>query len=247
MPISVADRGHIHHRLLDAGLAQPRPTLWLGAWSAAAAGVGIAIRHMHDRDWRLGGTVLSAALLLAALVMLRRLGVREFEAFARGAGSLRRTWRTVVQERIATTDAAEQLQRAESLDAVDQTLAECARGVGLLGAEMTRSSARRRISETAGASGTVAVWSLDWPLSSLPGPPEDPIVLRLYGAADGMVRPHTASRFAETLMPAITTWLTLPRQRELLERRPAARRARRAADGAGECAATSSESQMTGA
>ena len=247
VPISVADRGHIHHRLLDAGLAQPRPTLWLAAWSAAAAGVGIAIRHMQDRDWRLGGTALSATLLLAALVMLRRLGVREIEAFARAAESLRRTWRTVVQERILTTDAAEQLQFAETLDAVDVALADCARGVGLLGAEMTRSSARRRISETSSVAGTVAVWSLDWPLSSLPGAPDDPIVLRLYGAADGLVRPHTAARFAETLLPAITSWLTLPRQRELLERRPAARRARRGTDGANDAAATSGESQLTGA
>lgn len=246
--LSVADRGHIHHRLLDAGLPQPRPTIWLATWSAAAAAVGLAIRHTADRDLRLTFLALGCTLLLGALVGLRHLGVREIEALAYAMTSMRRSGRRVIQEHIHTTDSADQVKRAQSLDEVDAALNECGRRVGLLGAELTRSSARRRLTEAEiSPEERVAVWSLDWPLTSLPGTPEDPIVLRLYGAADGVVRPHTAARAAEALLPALTAWLTLPRQRELLERRPAGRRARRGPETNPEAATNRDAQQLTGA
>jgi UDP-GlcNAc:undecaprenyl-phosphate GlcNAc-1-phosphate transferase len=226
VPISVADRGHIHHRLLNAGLRQPMPTICLGLWSAAAASLGLALRHT-DNSWLFGKVLVGGGVLLVGLFALRRLGIREIDAIACAVMSLRRTWRRVIRDHILTSDAAEQLRAADTLDEVEAALTDCSRRVGLLGAELTRSSARRRITESLAPSGAVAVWSLDWPLTALPGPTDDPIVLRLYGGADGVMRPHTAARAAEALLPAISSWLTLPRQCELVERRPAARRGRR--------------------
>ena len=234
VPITVADRGHIHQRMLDSGLRQPLPTVALAGWSLVAAALGLVLRHDISANSRLSALILCGSLLLGALWTLRRLGVRELQQLARTVESVRRTWRRVIREHIQLADAAEQLAACHSFDEVDVMLIESARRLNLQGAELTRSSARRRLPpHPDGSEATVnaaSLWSLDWPVTLLPGSEDDPIVLRVYGSAAGPIRPHTASRMAEAILPPLGAWLTAERQRELLERRPGARRGRRTDD-----------------
>lgn len=248
VPITVADRGHIHHRMLDRGLRQPQPTVGLAAWSAVAAGMGLVLRHDISANSRLSALILGYSVLLAALWTLRRLGVRELQEAARTVKSVRRSWRRVIREHIQIADAIDQLAASASFEELDVTLAETARRVGLRGAEMTRSSARRRLPQSEGTEPVdpASLWSLDWPIQGLQGTEDDPIVLRIYGSANGAIRPHTASRVAESLMPPIGHWLTAERQVELLERKPGSRRGRRGDDrGRGEERARGGERAAT--
>jgi UDP-GlcNAc:undecaprenyl-phosphate GlcNAc-1-phosphate transferase len=81
-PVFAADRGHIHHRLLDLGLTHRRVVLLLYASSVllAVAALGVAF----GRSWQLG-----ASLLLAGAVMF---------VLVRAAGAVQRAKRPLATE-----------------------------------------------------------------------------------------------------------------------------------------------------
>jgi len=68
--IAKADRGHLHHRLLDAGLSQRRAVFLLYAMSAC---FGLAAVLLAQDHWLEGILLLLAELLLLLYIFLRRL------------------------------------------------------------------------------------------------------------------------------------------------------------------------------
>jgi UDP-GlcNAc:undecaprenyl-phosphate/decaprenyl-phosphate GlcNAc-1-phosphate transferase len=76
-PIFSADRGHVHHRLLDLGLTHRRAVIFLyGVSSLLAAG---AIAVSLGRSWHVGLALLSVSLVFVGLV--RFLGYFEYLHF----------------------------------------------------------------------------------------------------------------------------------------------------------------------
>jgi len=76
-PIFSADRGHVHHRLLDIGLTHRRAVIFLyGVSSLLAAG---AIAVSLGRSWHVGLALLSVSLVFVGLV--RFLGYFEYLHF----------------------------------------------------------------------------------------------------------------------------------------------------------------------
>lgn len=88
--IFAADRGHIHHQLLDLGLTHRRVVLilYMSSILLALAALGIAF----GRSWQYGGALVLAGVVLAALVraasQLHR-GVRPLVSEADKAAALR--------------------------------------------------------------------------------------------------------------------------------------------------------------
>lgn len=83
-PLFSPDRGHIHHRLLDAGITHRRAVLILYAVCAVLAGTAIAA-HL-GRAWQVGVALLVASLALVALVRVAGIG-RRFRPSMREARS----------------------------------------------------------------------------------------------------------------------------------------------------------------
>jgi UDP-GlcNAc:undecaprenyl-phosphate/decaprenyl-phosphate GlcNAc-1-phosphate transferase len=78
-PIFSADRGHVHHRLLDLGLTHKRAVMFLyGISSLLAAG---AIAVSLGRSWHVGLALLSVTVVFVGLV--RFLGYFEYLHFRR--------------------------------------------------------------------------------------------------------------------------------------------------------------------
>ncbi len=77
-----ADRGHLHHRLLDAGHGQARAVLWLATLGTAFAALGLA-SELVPAPWRLA-PLAPAGVLAAAAAW--RLGYFRPEASASVAG-----------------------------------------------------------------------------------------------------------------------------------------------------------------
>lgn len=65
-PLFSADRGHIHHRLLDMGLTHRRAVLTIYAASAAFSIAAIAASF--GKDWQVGVALLASSTVLFALV-----------------------------------------------------------------------------------------------------------------------------------------------------------------------------------
>jgi UDP-GlcNAc:undecaprenyl-phosphate GlcNAc-1-phosphate transferase len=74
------DRNHMHHRLLALGIDHPRAVFILYGAGVLLAGVALASMFMNARD----SALLVIALLLAALVGVRRLGYDEFAIIRNG-------------------------------------------------------------------------------------------------------------------------------------------------------------------
>jgi hypothetical protein len=74
-PLFQADRGHIHHRLLDAGLSQRAASLVL--WGASLV-LGLAALALTFASGRSAALILLAVGLVAAAI-LRRIGLIQFE------------------------------------------------------------------------------------------------------------------------------------------------------------------------
>ncbi len=65
-PLFSADRGHMHHRLLDMGITHRRAVLTLYGVSVALAGAATAIAL--GRDWSVGFALVGASAVLVGLV-----------------------------------------------------------------------------------------------------------------------------------------------------------------------------------
>ena len=67
-PIDEADKGHLHHRLLEAGYSQRTTVLIMWAWTAALAVFGLLMVFMQG--W-LRWTMVACALALSVFVIMR--------------------------------------------------------------------------------------------------------------------------------------------------------------------------------
>src|SRR6478735_1339096 len=76
-PIFSADRGHVHHRLLDIGLTNRRACLFLYGISCLFAAGAIAVSL--GRSWHVGLALLSVSLVFVGFV--RFLGYFEYLHF----------------------------------------------------------------------------------------------------------------------------------------------------------------------
>lgn len=68
--IFAADRKHIHHRLLELGLTHKRAVLFLYGTSVALC--GISVLAAFGQDWQVGAALVSAGVVLAAMIRFAR-------------------------------------------------------------------------------------------------------------------------------------------------------------------------------
>jgi UDP-GlcNAc:undecaprenyl-phosphate GlcNAc-1-phosphate transferase len=141
-PIFAADRGHIHHRLLDVGLTHRRAVLLLYACSMVLC--ALALGAAFGKDWQVGVALTMAVLTLvlmgrfAGYFELARLRRQEAEqSHAPAAESLRRTIPALVRA----------LDAAHTVDAVSHAL------------DRAMDPAIVRTFEVHGEPGGVAPWS----------------------------------------------------------------------------------------
>jgi UDP-GlcNAc:undecaprenyl-phosphate GlcNAc-1-phosphate transferase len=82
VPVSSADRWHLHHRLLNVGLSPRRVAAALWAWTAAMSLVALALRFVdygNSSDWRVEGLLVLgfvvAGAVAVSLVLVYRLEI----------------------------------------------------------------------------------------------------------------------------------------------------------------------------
>ncbi len=126
LPIFGADRGHIHHRLLDRGLSPRRAALVL----YALCGMGAALSLLASlADNRFSGLIL-VIFCLGAWWGVRKLGYVEFAAAHRvlwgGA------WRRLLTEQIHLTQLSESIRAARTPFECWQALRDAAPGLGVV-------------------------------------------------------------------------------------------------------------------
>jgi UDP-GlcNAc:undecaprenyl-phosphate/decaprenyl-phosphate GlcNAc-1-phosphate transferase len=109
-PIFTADRGHIHHRLVDRGLSPRRAVLLL----YAAGGIGAGFSLLQGEASGITRGLILAVFCFLVWSGIRYLGYREF---ALAASLLRRnTLRSMLQSHFSLHDYEESLRAAETIE-----------------------------------------------------------------------------------------------------------------------------------
>lgn len=121
-PLFTADRGHIHHRLLDRGLSHRQAVLVLYACAGALGATALLISYLNSTK----GFLLLLVVAVVGWIGLRTLG---FFDLAR-TGEVLAVRRRNLQLRSATTRACARLRLATTPDEVRVTLREGAARLG---------------------------------------------------------------------------------------------------------------------
>jgi UDP-GlcNAc:undecaprenyl-phosphate GlcNAc-1-phosphate transferase len=121
-PLFRGDRGHVHHRLLDRGLAPPQAALALHATGAVLVAAAVAVELERP-------ALVLAAVAAGLGVALRRLGYLPVEALPRIARERRRN----AALRACGREAAAALQRVRSVHELWTALCAAAGALGAPG------------------------------------------------------------------------------------------------------------------
>ncbi len=127
-----ADRGHLHHRLLDLGLTQRRAVLVLYGLSLLFTAIALVV--YLGRSWQIGVSLLTLTLTLVGIVRFTRYFT---VALARREARSRDPLTQSLRERVPTTLA--KLSSARTLDEVTETIQQLGEQVGLLAVELNPS------------------------------------------------------------------------------------------------------------
>lgn len=188
-PIFSADRGHIHHRLLDRGLAPSRAVLVLYLVCAAVAAFALLLTHPY------AGRFYGPIILVVCVVVwfgIRQLRYAEFGIASRllFGGELQRT----LGGQIRLEMLAEKLGAAQSEEDCWRVLSGSIDDFGFSAVELSLRGRKWQKSFTSGPD--TESWSLQVPLS-------DQDWLRLVRPFDSGVLPMMVTPFLDTVRRAL--------------------------------------------
>lgn len=190
-PIFSADRGHIHHRLLDRGLAPARAVLVLYLVCAAAAAFALLLTHPYAG--RFYGPII-LVVCIVAWVGIRQLRYAEFGVASRllFGGELQRT----LGGRIRLEMLAEKLGAAQSEEDCWRVLSASIDDFGFAAAELSLRG--HKWEKKFAAAPDTECFSLQVPLSESDW-------LRLTRPFDSGVLPMMVTPFLDTVRRALQT------------------------------------------
>ena len=192
-PIFSADRGHIHHRLLDRGLAPSRAVLVLYLVCAAAAAFALLLTHPYAG--RFYGPII-LVICFVVWVGIRQLRYAEFGLASRllFGGELQRT----LGGQIRLEMLAEKLGEAQSEEDCWQVLAASIDDFGFSAVELSLRG--RQWQKSFPRSLDAESWSLEVPLG-------EQAWLRLARPFDSGVLPMMVTPFLDTVRRALQSKL----------------------------------------
>jgi len=122
-PIFGADRGHVHHRLLDAGKTSRAAVLSLYLWAAVGAGFAILLM-LGTAPWQALVLFVFAGVVLAGVRSLR------YPEFRMAGKLFLGEFRTAVQRKEKVANLAEKIARSRSEEDCWDMLAGFGNGIG---------------------------------------------------------------------------------------------------------------------
>ncbi len=207
VPLSTADAGHIHHRLLALGLTHRRAVLVMYVLATVLAILGVSLAFAAPRVVIGLALIGGGGILVLLLRGMRYLDYHEFAEAAAVLGSSVPRLRRVIRDQIHARDVAHVIGKAASREQITAILENNAANFGFLHMELCREMSRGR-GRVALSNGQAAhAWKLDYPVTPHGAVEDDLYVLRIWCDADRNTRPIGAERVARILAPIIEEWL----------------------------------------
>ena len=208
VPLSRADRRHVHHQLVALGLG-PRKALaviYLATGGVATLGVLIGFA---PPDVVVAATMIGVGVLVVMIALgIYWLEYHEFlEAGASLAHAIRKS-RSVIQDKINARDLATLLRGARSIEEVQALLRDHAETFRFaymkLSDPFSRKQAAGRLTQELQ---TLKLWKLEYPILQRASDEYDGLCLTIWSAIANGQRPAGAERVARILAPAIAEWV----------------------------------------
>jgi UDP-GlcNAc:undecaprenyl-phosphate GlcNAc-1-phosphate transferase len=208
VPLSRADRRHVHHQLASLGLGPMRSLFVIYLASGAIALLGLLAALAPPAV-----TVSATMVGVGVLVLVIALGIHwlQYHEFLEAGASLKsaaRKARSVIQDRINARDVAQAVRQAQSIEEVHAILNDSTPTFRFAYMKLSDPTSRLqlpgRITEELQA---LKLWKLEYPI--VYGHPKqyDGLCLTIWCALETLQRPAGAERVAQILGPAIAEWV----------------------------------------
>jgi UDP-GlcNAc:undecaprenyl-phosphate/decaprenyl-phosphate GlcNAc-1-phosphate transferase len=207
VPLSRADRRHVHHQLGSLGL---EPTKALGVIYLASGGLaalGLLVAFAPPQAVVVATIVGIGGLVLVIALGIHWLQYHEFLEAGSSFASAAMKGRSVIQDRITARDLAQVILRAQTIEEIQAILNYNTRTFRFAYMKLSDPNSRAempgRITQELQA---LKLWKLDYPI--VHGRPQkyDGLCLTIWCALETSQRPAGAERIAAIIGPAIAEW-----------------------------------------
>jgi len=214
VPLSRADRRHVHHQLGSLGLAPKKALFIIYAGSGSIAALGLLAAFAPPEV-----TVVATMIGIGVLVLVIALGIYwlQYHEFLEAGASLKSAAtkaRSVIQDKINARDVAQAIRQAESMEEIQAILKDNAPTFRFAYLKLSDPESRPempgRITQELQA---LKLWKLEYPI--VHGHPQqyDGLCLTIWCALETSQRPAGAERVAQIIAPAIAEWASEDRLR----------------------------------
>ena len=208
VPLSRADRRHIHHQLGAMGLSPKRALAVIYFGTAFIASIGLLVAFAPTNVVVLATIVGVGVLLIVMVAGIYWLEYHEFlEAGASLAHAVKKS-RVVIQDKINARDLADMLLAATSIEEIQALLEHHAETFRFSRMKLSDAYSRQRsagrITQELQA---LKMWKLEYPILQRSSDEYDGLCLTIWSAVAHSQRPAGAERVARILAPAIAKWV----------------------------------------
>jgi UDP-GlcNAc:undecaprenyl-phosphate GlcNAc-1-phosphate transferase len=207
VPLSRADRRHVHHQLGALGLGPKKALFVIYLGSAAIALVGV-LAALAPPAVTMAATMSGLSILVAVIAVgIYWLQYHEFLEAGASVKSAARKARSVIQDKIAARDVAAAIRQAQSIEEIHAILNDNTPTFRFaymkLSDEASRQKMPGRITQELQA---LKLWKLEYPI--VHGHPQayDGLCLSIWCSIETSKRQAGAERVAQILGPAIADW-----------------------------------------
>lgn len=209
VPLSRADRRHIHHQLRSLGMGPTKSLLVIYASTSVVAGLGL-LAAFAPPEVTFITTILGVAILIALVAMsISWLQYHEFSEVGSSIAHAARKAPSVIRDKINARDIANVIRQAHTIEEVQAVLEDSAPTFRFaymkLSTPETRSRMPGPITQELQA---LKLWKLEYPI--VYGNPEhyDGLCLTIWCDLGVSQRPAGAERVAQIIGPAIAEWVS---------------------------------------
>jgi UDP-GlcNAc:undecaprenyl-phosphate GlcNAc-1-phosphate transferase len=207
VPLSRADRRHIHHQLRALGLGPKRALFAIYGMSISVASLGL-LAAFAPPAVTLIATIVGVATVFALIVFsITWLQYHEFSVAGSSLASAAKSAPWVIRDKIHAHDLATAVMSAHTLEEVQTMLEESASLFRFAHVKLGTAESRRRApGRHSQELQALKMWKLEYPIIHDSSADYDGLCLTIWCSLEGAQHPVGAERIAQILGPAIAEW-----------------------------------------
>lgn len=209
VPLSRADRRHIHHQLRSLGLGPKQALLAICGAAALVAGLGCLAAFAPANVTAIATVVGIATLAGFIALSITTLDYHEFSDAGSSLANAARSAHWVIRDKINARDLATAIEATSTLGEVQELLEQNATTFRFAHMKLATPESRRRapgrFSQELQA---LNMWKLEYPIVHGQSTEHDGLCLTIWCGLEASQYPVGAERIAQIVGPAIARWAT---------------------------------------